>query len=77
MLDRTSGAAIPVGGVVRVAFSAVQIGVDPRAVRRVDVLGEGVRPFPVTHGVEPQRPQQRRCVRGKRRTRGDCCLEIG
>src|SRR5215471_20000917 len=35
---RTTGAVIPITGVAGIAFLAMQVGVDPRAVRAVDVL---------------------------------------
>ena len=58
-LCRLLRAAIPVAGVPKVAFLAVQVRMHPRTRLIVHILRELVRPFPVAARVVPEREQQR------------------
>ena len=54
--------AIPVACVVWIAFLAVQIGVHPGSVSRVDLLRQLVRAAPVAPRIVPEGLQQGRLV---------------
>ena len=53
--DCLAGAVVPVGSVARVPFFPVQVGMNPRACRIIDVLGDSMGRVPVSTGVVPER----------------------
>lgn len=55
--DLAFGAEVPVGGVFRIPFLAVEVGVDPRAFGIGNVLNEVVGLVPAAGAGEPQRAQ--------------------
>ena len=58
---RTSRKTIlPVAGIRQIAFFTMQVGVDPSAVGRFDLLRDLMRAFPVSAPVVPQRLKERR-----------------
>src|SRR3546814_3633531 len=64
---RLAGAAVPVAGIVLVAFHPVQIGVHPGTVGAVDVLRDVVCRLPLFAGGMPQGFEQRRGSLGRGR----------
>ena len=54
---RLFGPEVPVGGVFRIPFLAVEVGVDPRAFGIGNVLNEVVGLVPAAGAGEPQRAQ--------------------
>ena len=63
--DRFAGSSVPVSGIRLIALTAMQISVDPRAVRAGDVLRDLVRAVPVASSLVPQRLKRALNVRGR------------
>ena len=73
---RPPGARIPIAGVAEVAFFAMQVGVNPRAVAPAIFLGARVRAVPIAARVVPERLQGTRRVRRRGRVARDGLLEF-
>src|SRR4051812_40624627 len=73
--DGPAGAAVPVPGVAEVALDPVQVGVDPGALAvGLVLLGDAVRPLPITFRQVPER-QQRPAQATRPRVAGEGSLE--
>jgi len=57
---RPAGLAVPIARVRDVTFLAVQVGMNPRRVGALNVLGNGVSAVPVAVRIVPKSAQQRR-----------------
>ena len=68
---RFSGAAIPIAGVRKIAFYAVQIGVYPIARITLGRLGQFMRPIPIALRREPQSLEGQIVDFGRGRGAGD------
>src|SRR5690606_26122444 len=66
MALRLAGPRVPVAGVRPVALLAVQVGVHPGGLARVEVLHDDVRTLPVAARVVPQRLELRGQIRRRR-----------
>jgi len=53
LTHRLAGATVPVSGVILIAFLAMEIGVNPRSVGALVLLGGLVRPRPIVLGIPP------------------------
>ena len=64
-LEVAAGAGVPVIGICRGAFLAVEIGVNGHAVLGVELVDQAVSTGPIALGVPPERGQRRRKVCGR------------